>query len=108
MIWYSRSNCTAASRKVFSGYFTAAGLAAQLQKPVLGEVLGLGQTVFLGGNPPVLSCKVGGALPSAAVVAPVNVDLAAQDRVFFRHKVRAAVKAKLCNACVSVSQGSRF
>ena len=92
----------------FVGYFTAAGLAAQLQKPVLGEVLGLGQTVFLGGNPSVFAGEVGGALPAAGVVAPVDVDLAAQDRVFFGHKVRAAVKAKLCNACVSVSQGSRF
>src|ERR1022692_2770807 len=92
----------------FAGYFTAAGLAAQLQKPVLGEVLGLSEAVLLRGNPSVFSCKVGGALPAAAVVAPVDVDLAAQDGVFFRHKVRAAVKAKLCNACVSVSQGSRL
>src|ERR1017187_3076953 len=69
----------------FTGYFTAAGLAAQLQKPVLGEVLGLGQAVFLGGNPPVLAGEVGGTLPVTAVVAPVNVDLAAQDCVFLRH-----------------------
>src|ERR1039457_5663528 len=91
----------------FVVYFAVPGLAAQLQKPVLGEVLGLGQTVFFGGTPPVLACQVGGALPAAAVVTPVDVDLAAQDCVFFGHKVRAAVKHKLCNACVSVSQGAR-
>jgi hypothetical protein len=36
-------------------YFTVAGLAAQLQIPVLGEVFGPAQAVFLGGNPPVLA-----------------------------------------------------
>src|SRR5450756_880644 len=69
----------------FVAYFTAPGLAAQLQIPVLGEVLGLGQAVFLGGNPPVLAGEVGGTLPATAVVAPVDVDLAAQDCVLLRH-----------------------
>jgi hypothetical protein len=32
----------------FAGYFTVPDLAAQSQIPVLGEVLGLGEAVFLG------------------------------------------------------------
>src|SRR5450631_1640429 len=32
----------------FAGYFTVADFAAQSQKPVLGEVLRLGEAVFLG------------------------------------------------------------
>src|ERR1022692_3885112 len=35
----------------FARYFTVAGLAAQSQIPVLNEVLGLGEAVFLRGNP---------------------------------------------------------
>ena len=52
----------------FVVYFAVAGLAAQLKIPVLGEVLGLGQAVFLGGNPPVLAGEVGGTLPATAIV----------------------------------------
>ena len=86
MIWYSRSNCTAASRKVFVVYLAVPGLAAQLQIPVLGEILGLGQAVFLGGNPSVFAGEVGGALPATAIVASVDVDLAAEDCVFLWHR----------------------
>src|SRR5229473_4143171 len=39
----------------FAAQFAGAGLAAQAQIPVLGEVLGLGEAVFLGGNPSVFS-----------------------------------------------------
>jgi hypothetical protein len=92
----------------FVVYFAVAGLAAQLQIPILGEVLGLGQAVFLGGNPPVLAGEVGGTLPAAAVVPSIDVDLAAENCVFLWHRAYAAETAKLCNTCVSISQGSSF
>ena len=73
--------------------FAVAGLAAQFQIPVLGEVLGLREAVFLGGNAPVLAGEVGGALPVAAVVAPVDVDLAAEDGVLLWHIGRVGSQA---------------
>src|ERR1022692_3538656 len=78
----------------FAGYFTVPDLAAQPQIPVLGEVLGLGEAVFLGRNAPVLAGEVGRTLPQAAVVAAVNVDFAAEDRVFLWHSGRASKKGQ--------------
>jgi hypothetical protein len=63
----------------FVAYFTVPGLAAQPQIPVLGEVLGLGQAVFLRGDPSVLAGEVGRTLPETAVVAPIDVDFTAED-----------------------------
>src|ERR1039458_8962448 len=74
----------------FAGYFTVPGFAAQPEIPVLGEILGLGEAVFLRGNPSVLAGEVGRTLPQTAVVAPVDVDFAAEDRVFLWHSGRAA------------------
>src|SRR5260370_41070193 len=74
--------------------------------PILGEVLGLRQAVFLGGNPSVFACEVGGALPSTAVVAPINVDFAAKDCVLLWHSVQAAKTAKLCKLCVGIPEVS--
>src|ERR1039458_924258 len=39
----------------FAGYFAVADFAAQSQKPVLGEVLGLGEAVLLGRDASVLA-----------------------------------------------------
>src|SRR5665213_1463969 len=74
----------------FAGYFTVADFATQPQKPVLGEVLGLGEAVFLRRDAPVLAGEVGRTLPQAAVVAAVDVDFAAEDRVFLWHSGRAS------------------
>jgi len=63
-----------------------AELAAKLQIPVLSDLFGSRQAVFLRGRPAVLPAEVGGTLPAAAVRAFVNVNLAAQDRVVFRHR----------------------
>ena len=59
--------------------FSAAGFAAQLQIPVLGDFLGFGEAVFLRAGAAVLAGEIGGALPVAAVRAFVDVDLAAED-----------------------------
>ena len=88
----------------FAAYFTVPDFAAQSQLPVLREVLGLRQAVLLCGNPSVLARKVGGTLPLTAILAPVNVDLAAEDGVLLWHTVPAAKTARLCNTCVSISQ----
>ena len=90
----------------FAGYFTVPDLAAQSQIPVFGEVLGLGEAVFLGRDAPVLAGEIGRSLPQAAVVAAVNVDFAAEDRVFLWHSGRASKTAKLCKACVSIPEES--
>src|SRR5580658_7326353 len=89
----------------FVVYFAVAGLAAQLEIPVFGEVLGLTQAVFLGGNPPVLAGEVGGTLPATAIVASIDVDLAAENCVFLWHRAQAAETAKLCNTCASIPEG---
>src|ERR1035441_6830720 len=89
-----------------AGYLTVPDFAAQPQKPVLGEVLGLGEAVLLGRDAPVLAGEIGRTLPQAAVVAAVNVDFAAEDRVFLWHSGRASKTAKLCKACVSIPEES--
>src|SRR5271154_7595459 len=53
--------------------FAVAELAAKLQIPVLRDLLGSRQAVFLRGCPAVFSTEVGGTLPAAAVRAFVNV-----------------------------------
>src|SRR5689334_9376759 len=86
--------------------FARARLAPQLQIPVLREVLGPREAVFLCGNAPVLAFKVCGTLPESAVLTPIDVDLAAEDRVLLWHRRLAAKTAKLCNTCVSISRAA--
>jgi hypothetical protein len=73
--------------KSFFGFDLAgAELSSELQVPVLGDLLGFREAVFLGARAAVLPAEIAGTLPAAAVRAFVNVDLAAQDRVVFRHR----------------------
>ncbi len=65
--------------------FAVAELAAKLQIPILRDLLGAREAIFLRGCPPVFAAEEGGTLPAGAVRAFVNVNLAAQDRVVFRH-----------------------
>src|ERR1700687_76073 len=103
-------------RRVAKGFlcldFAAAQLAPELQVPVLGDLLGFGQAVFLGAAPTVLAGKVGGTLPVAALRASVDVNLAAQDRMRFGHALVAsqpfqivarllADYGKMCKLCES-------
>jgi len=65
--------------------FAVAELAAKLQIPVLRDLFGSRQAVFLRGCSAVFPAEVGGTLPAAAVPAFVNVNLAAEDCVMFCH-----------------------
>ena len=58
-------------------YFATLKLAMQFQIPVLSEVLGLGKALFLGAGAVVLSGEVSGALPAVAILALVDMELAA-------------------------------
>jgi hypothetical protein len=60
--------------------FARAVLIAQGQIPVLGKLLGLGQTLLLGGYAAVAAGEIGRALPKAAIIALIDVDLAAENR----------------------------
>src|SRR6266851_3015557 len=60
--------------------FAAAEHAAKLQIPVLGDLFGSREAIFLRGCPAVFPAEVGGTLPAGAVRAFVNVNLAAQDK----------------------------
>jgi len=82
----------------FLGFDLAgAELAAELQLPVFGDLLGFRQALFLRARAAVFPAEVAGTLPAAAVRTFVNVNLAAQDRVVFRHRgcLRAASKPKM-------------
>ena len=57
-----------------------------MQVPILGDLFGFREAVFLRAGPAILAGEVAGALPEAAVRAFVNVNLAAEDRVLFRHR----------------------
>ena len=84
--------------------FAGAELAAKLQIPVLGDLFGFGEAVFLRACPAVLPGEVGGALPAAAVRAFVNVNFAAQDCVLFRHGRVLSERlqsTKMCKLCAS-------
>jgi len=52
---------------LFGFDFAVAELAAKLEVPVLRDLFGSGEAVFLGGPPAVFPAEVGGALPVAAV-----------------------------------------
>src|ERR1035437_6891481 len=97
---YSRRNCSDASRKVFSVLISPVrSLPPKLQVPVLGNLLGFGEAVFLGAPAAVLASKVGGTLPVAALGASVDVNLSAQDRMRFGH---ASVASQPLKAMESV------
>ena len=66
--------------------FPVAEFAAQLEIPILGDFLGFGEALFLRARPAVLAAEIAGTLPATAIRALVNVNLAAQDRVLFRHR----------------------
>lgn len=68
----------------FGNQFAAAFFAPEGQIPVLRKLLCARQTLFFCGRPMVLALHEGRALPETAVFAPINVDFAAQNRVF-RH-----------------------
>jgi hypothetical protein len=66
--------------------FAVAELAAKLQLKILRDLFGAREAIFLRGCPPVSPAEEGGTLPAGAVRAFVNVNLAAKDRVVFRHR----------------------
>ncbi len=79
-------------------------LPVQLQIPAFGDLRGFGEALFLGAGAVIFGSEVGGTLAVGAVLAFVEVDLAAEDRVRFCHKRCAArLPAKQAN-CVSYVQ----
>src|SRR5208337_2934226 len=66
--------------------FSAAEFPAELQIPILGNLLGFREALFLCAGPAVLAGEIAGALPAAAVRAFVDVDLSTEDGVLFRHR----------------------
>jgi hypothetical protein len=65
--------------------FSGAEFAAQLQIPVLGDLVGFREAVFLRAGAAILAGEVAGALPGAAIRTFLDVNLAAQDGVLFSH-----------------------
>jgi hypothetical protein len=65
--------------------FSGAEFATELEVPILGDFLGFGETVFFRAAAAILTREICGALPGTAVRALINVNLAAEDRVLFRH-----------------------
>ena len=59
--------------------------AAQLQIPVLGKVLGTGQTVFLGADAAVTTAEIGRALPVSAVLAFVDMEFSSYELMLLGH-----------------------
>ena len=66
--------------------FSAAEFPAELQIPILGNLLGFREALFLCAGPAVLAGEIAGALPAAAVGAFVDVNLSTEDGVLFRHR----------------------
>src|SRR5208337_4376313 len=66
--------------------FSAAEFPAELQIPILGNLLGFREALFLCAGPAVLAGEIAGALPAAAVRAFVDVNLSTEDGVLFRHR----------------------
>src|SRR6266851_4069403 len=77
-------------RRFAKGFFgfdlAGAELAPELQVPVLGDLLGFREALFLRARAAVFPAEVAGTLPAAAVRAFVNVNLAPQASVVFRHR----------------------
>jgi hypothetical protein len=71
------------AKRFFSFDFSAAKFSAQLQKPILSNVFGLRETLFLCTGAPIFAGKIGGALPESAIGTFVNVNFSAEDRVLF-------------------------
>ena len=63
-----------------------AGLAAQLEKPVLRKGLGEGEVLLLRTGPALLAADRGGAPPVAAIAAAIELNLAAEDTVIGLHR----------------------
>jgi hypothetical protein len=66
--------------------FSGAEFATELKIPILGDFLRLGETVFFRAPAAISAREICGALPLTAVRAPINVNLAAEDRVLFCHE----------------------
>ena len=77
------------AKGLFGFDLSGAEFSAQLQVPVLSDSLGLRQAFFLGADAPILAREIGGALPQAAIVTLVDVDLAVRASVSSICLVRA-------------------
>jgi len=74
------------AKGLFGFDFSGAEFSAQLQIPVLSDLLGFREAFFLGADAPILAREIGGALPQAAIGTLVDVDFAAEDSVLFGHR----------------------
>src|SRR5207245_6045899 len=70
----------------FGLYFTGAEFSAELQVPILGDLLGFREAVFFRAGAPVFSAEITGTLPATAVRALVDVNFAAHDGDLFTHR----------------------
>ena len=75
-------------------------LFAQRQVPVLGELLRQVQAFFLGADALVAGGEIGRALPEAAVLALVDVDLVTENRVRIHNR---PPRWKMCKVCERVT-----
>jgi len=84
-------------RRFAEGFLGFDLAAAELQVPVFGDLLGFRRALFLRARAAVFPAEVAGTLSAAAVRTFVNVNLAAQDRVVFRHRgcLRSPSKRKM-------------
>jgi hypothetical protein len=92
------------AKGLFCFDFAVAELAAKLQIPVLRDLFGSREAIFLRGCPAVFPAEVGGTLPAAAVRAFVNVNLSAEERVVFCHgsmPPSLLKSSKMCKSCAT-------
>lgn len=84
----------------------AAVFAVQLQKPVLGEVLGVREAVSFRRDAMIFACEIRRALPLAAIFAPIHMELPAHQSVLggylghYPHPFGVRC-VQMCKGCVS-------
>src|SRR5260370_21787274 len=94
----------------YAAFFIAAPDPQLSVITLFGDLLGFRQALFLRARAAVFPAEVAGTLPAAAVRTFVNVNLAAQDRVVFRHRgcLRAPSKRKMSKSCAILAEAGCY